>query len=410
MKIAESAIDVAKGDVPILPLVPEAVKINKSNSLSFKLRTSPAEENSPTFELAVQYLKGTETVREAINFRINYTKVAHGMNAAGDGAQQDTIATRLLQDTALTAYQEGRDDRRHAHWQNLQEIARRAARQANADPDAAAAQVNEPALRPEDVRAGMDALITYMTPYKALQRIKRFLRRKCRKPTGMKCRTFYNHFTRINEREIPELPPRFDGTQCLQDDEVIDILLFAFPSSWQGEMERQGFDPFSHTPGEILDFCERLEVAEAIETPVKAKKGNDRTKKHKSKNASARKEEDPDYYCMIHGPNRSHNTDDCYSLKKQIKEGKYDNKGTKNKSWSRKAEDAKVKSKKDLAAFISKTIRKEMNAMDKKRPAEEEDNGSNEDEPEEGELAAFDFSNLAELQIDSDDSMEEVEA
>ena len=69
-----------------------------------------------------------------------------------------------------------------------------------------------------------------------------------------------------------------------------------------------------------------------------------------------------------------------------------------------------MKSKKDLAAFISKTIRKEMNAMDKKRPAEEEDNGSNEDEPEEGELAAFDFSKLAELQIDSDDNMEEVEA
>ena len=46
--------------------------------------------------------------------------------------------------------------------------------------------------------------------------------------------------------------------------------------------QSQGFDPFARGPNKLLDFCERLEVAEAIDTPVSKAKSNDNKKSSKS--------------------------------------------------------------------------------------------------------------------------------
>ena len=49
----------------------------------------------------------------------------------------------------------------------------------------------------------------------------------------------------MNQEEFPRLPP-FDPNQYLHDDEILDIVLFGTPKSWEREMDKQGFDPFSH--------------------------------------------------------------------------------------------------------------------------------------------------------------------
>ena len=79
--------------------------------------------------------------------------------------------------------------------------------------------------------------------------------------------------------------------------------------------------------------------------------------------------------------------------------------GGKTNTWSRKAEEAKSKSSKELAAFVKKAVREEMNAVEKKRKPDSDD--------EEGELNAIDLSNfdydlLDNLKIESDDSSVEV--
>jgi len=53
------------------------------------------------------------------------------------------------------------------------------------------------------------------------------------------------HIYRINTEEIARCPPAFDRGQCLNDDEIIDILLWGTPKSWQRKMDRQGFDPLA---------------------------------------------------------------------------------------------------------------------------------------------------------------------
>ena len=58
----------------------------------------------------------------------------------------------------------------------------------------------------------------------------------------MKVRTYLQHMLRMNQEELPNLPPH-NTCQSLLTDELLDIILFGTPKSWQKEMERQGFDP-----------------------------------------------------------------------------------------------------------------------------------------------------------------------
>ena len=158
-----------------------------------------------------------------------------------------------------------------------------------------------------------------MAPFKALQRIKRYLRRSCRKPSDMTAHQFFNHFTRINTEELPALPPAFNATQSLGADESVDILMFAFPKKWHGKMERQGFNPFASTPSEIVDFCERLEAAESVEGNRPSYNSNQNSEKKSGKKKSSRKKarDDDDssskLYCLVHGE-CGHTSNDCSVL------------------------------------------------------------------------------------------------
>ena len=85
----------------------------------------------------------------------------------------------------------------------------------------------------------------------------------------------------------------------------------------------------------------------------------------------------------------NHSTDECDTLKEQaakLKSGDSNGNGKKkfgNKTWTRKANDATNSSKKELAAFIQKSIkegvRKELHAIDRKRKVQFDDDNSSVD-------------------------------
>ena len=52
----------------------------------------------------------------------------------------------------------------------------------------------------------------------------------------------------------------------LPTDELVDILEFGCPPTWQKEMIIQNFDVTAASISEFVDFCERLEMAKKIET------------------------------------------------------------------------------------------------------------------------------------------------
>ena len=168
--------------------------------------------------------------------------------------------------------------------------------------------------------------------------------------------------------------------KCLGDDEIVDILLFGTPKSWQQEMDRQGIDPMSKTPAELAEFVERIKMSEDFNSNQKVaavtKKGNNMKKTNGSK------------HCVLHGNNNTHDTSECKTLMVQAKKLKGNNgpnqkgKGD-NKSWKDKAKDKTDDSKKEWAALVKKVAQLikqgKLNAIEpvKKRkvkwPSEEEE-------------------------------------
>jgi len=196
------------------------------------------------------------------------------------------------------------------------------------------------------------------------------------------------HIYRINTKKIARCPPAFNNAQCLTPDEIIDILLFGTPKSWQRKMDRQGFDPLAKTVTKAVEFMERIKMSEDFNGNRKVaavtKKGNNKTKAHNKGNSGA----DGSKHCLLHGNNNTHDTLECKTLMAQAKKLKGNNgtnqkgKGGK-KSWKNKAKDETNDSKKELATLIKKAtevIKKgKLNAIDpvKKRkvkwPSEEEE-------------------------------------
>jgi hypothetical protein len=155
----------------------------------------------------------------------------------------------------------------------------------------------------------MNAVVAFVSPHKVLEKQKRYMRCHCRKPKEMKTRVFVNHLTRINYKEIVHLPPRFNYTQSLPEDELVDIVVNSIPRKWVREMDWLDFDPSEKTMLEVIAFCERQEVAEehdaADDTKTVPKKekstrqnGNGNHKKAKTESSGQK-----DRNCIYHGPN-----------------------------------------------------------------------------------------------------------
>jgi len=139
------------------------------------------------------------------------------------------------------------------------------------------------------VTDALNEVVKCLLPNKTLQRVKRYLRREARKPLDMSVKQHIMHIYRSNTEEIPCCPPAFNNGQCLSDNEIIDILLFGTPKSWQREMDHQGFAPLTKTPTELVEFMERIEMSEDFDGNKKVvavmKKGNNKKKANNNRNS-----------------------------------------------------------------------------------------------------------------------------
>lgn len=396
-KIAQSTGAIRNGwsnQPPPLSLVPAKVE-KKGNTAcaSFKLRTTPADADSTKYSFTMNYLTGDEDVRAAIQFTKDAGQVITGLNIT-TGNAANTLVEQLLRGTALSAYRKDIAVQRGLQRQLLERQAVQAlpADATDADRQAAITGVVVPDMTLAQVNTAMNAVITFMAPHKALTKQKRWMRRVCRKPADMTTRQYANHLLRINAEELHRLPP-FHGNQFLPEDEMVDILLNGIPNAWKKEMNRQDFDPDTKNLMDVVAFCERMEESDDF-TPVQS------TKKTSSIPKKTRKGGDPTHYCLIHGNNMSHSSDNCHMLKELAKSKSKtgDRKpearsNYSNKTWSRKAEENKNKAKGELKAIdeasVRDIIREELNAFTKKRNATDTD-----DDMSDGEINNIDFSKV----------------
>ena len=242
-----------------------------------------------------------------------------------------------------------------------------------------------------------------------MTRVKRDMRRNMRKPVHLSIRKYAAHLLHINHDKIPELPP-YSVNNMLPDDEIKEILIYSIPKTWVKEMDCQSKDPYNMTIGDIVDFLKGIEMSEAHDksaTKVEAKNGNNNKKStkngdKKNGNGSGTKKEK---YCLVHGKNNTHTTDECKTLQAQVKKTKNGNNKSKDyKSkgdWKDKSKKSTNDSKKELAAFVksnAKTLQKELNKLSKKRSAD--DSSDNKIMAMDLDLAEFDYSKMTNDELD----------
>ena len=398
MKVAHSVFatfDKKSANTAILPLLDEEhEEEDKTKIRSFKLLTDPTQADSPKFSLSIVVLDENASVRATIKWRTAISKILTGLNIT-TGTAKHPVIQELATGAPLQAYNtnvRGSRATRHLAAQ-LNAVAAQPQRDvANGETEAAyetriAAARNGvplPDLNNTDIETGLNAVMTEVCPYKALEKQKRFMRRKMRKPANLSTRAYVSNILRINGEELPMLPP-FNTTQGLSADEIIDIVTFGIPKSWVRKMDEHDFDPMAQGIGNLVAFCERMEAAEEHvndpETKGNSSNKKSSSKKHKSTRNNGKK------WCDYH-ETTSHNTSECEVLKK-LKASKGDSKPPfKNKTWKRKSDDAKSFTKKELnaiarkagAAAIKKAQRKsaECNAVNAKRKSDSDESDSEE--------------------------------
>jgi len=155
------------------------------------------------------------------------------------------------------------------------------------------------------------------------------------------------------------LRPNFNGAQSLSEDEIIDILLFGAPKSWQCKMDCQGFDPLASAPSDAAAFMERIEMLEDFDGNKKTTKVAPGKGKKKSGFAKGNSDADGSKHCMSHGNNNTNDASECKALMAQAKKLKGNDINQKgegnNKSWKNKSKSETDDSKKEFAALVKKT-------------------------------------------------------
>lgn len=381
--------------VVLLPLTEsdDLYTLDKANSITYTLSTQPGTANGSPYKYQARILAGDESVRAMIRWHIDVERVTVGLGVATNGPAIVPIIRSLMRGTPTVSFnhelnrlatisrriaaQTAYDNAAAAAGGVLIDGARQAAEAAR---DATLAEHTDVHATVENVRDAIRHTLRSLMPRQVLAKVKRYLRRECRKPVDMTIRNYYQQIFRVNTEELTRLPPYADN-QNFSEDELIDIVLFGTPRVWQVEMERQGFDPLEHTLAEIVDFMERIESTEELTSNGKVASGKKTSKDSKS---NATKTDGNKKFCLIHG-HGSHTSDECNHLKdvaKKAKNGKGKSDDSSKKSggktgWVKKAAEGTSNSKKELAALITKQVqagvKKELASLDKKRKSSDKE-------------------------------------
>ena len=413
--MTKSKTETLRKDQVLVLVPPTKSKLNKEDSIIFELRTDPANADSPKYKFAQRILKGTEEIHILLQWRKDGDKTITGL-AVADGVAALHMWESMMTGIALTSFKGRLMTLATEARTEAAEVARQGEIAAgNPEPaqiaarDAILAEHLRDHFAHGQIRQALNHLIQQMVPPKTLLRAKRYMRRECRKPVDMTVRTYYQNLVRMNMEELPHLPP-FGHRQSPGRDEMLDILLFGTPKSWQREMDRQEYDPMTKTPTEVVDFMERIEQSEETEGKKLNQASGNKAKGKTSQGGSKSKTGTGSSYCLLHG-NCSHTTNDCHALKEQAKRLKTNSDTGKskgkfsNKTWTKKADDTNKQSQKELNALVKKHLKKELNALTKKRKndSEEEENLANELAAIDAQLKDFNYSDMDNLKIASDD-------
>jgi hypothetical protein len=211
----------------------------------------------------------------------------------------------------------------------------------------------------EHVDLALRAVTTIIFPFRALETQKMWMTRIMRKPYDMPIRTTAAAISRLNNY-LPAFPEGTPNSK-FSDQELVSMIHWSLPYSWQKTMDSRGFILSTATKAGIIEQGERIERTEEPRNDNNNNNNNNKkAKKHENANSGrggkkhgGRNVDAADgaaahkFYCTECGKNPSHNTDRCYILK----------------NLARKAEQAKGNGNGKPKPYSKRTFRKEVNAI-----------------------------------------------
>ena len=342
----------------------------------FTLKVVPGDKKSAEYTKILYHINGTEDARSILQWKKDLETIRVGLNLKDAETVFKFTAqgcSGAAKDSYLARIQEIR-----SNWVHEVETYKKAEfpyRTADDDDEEYAerlelyhvkvAEFEKPCL--EWHKAGIKEVLLDALPYKILQKQKRYMRRFMRKPKDMKVRVYAAHMMKINNDELPQLPP-FRHNQEFDKEELTEIVLYGVPMSWQREMDRQNFDPDLQTYRDLIDFCERMEATDEVKHTIEK---SDNSKKPKASGHS-NSSKNTGKWCEYH-KNHTHNTADCRQKKYHDNDGEAPKKSdnNKNKTWSRNAKYNQAITKKEVNAMIQKALGSNSQNETRKRANEE---------------------------------------
>ena len=302
----------------------------KGEYVVLKCRMNPSDSTSQTYDLPVPYFK-TGTPEEYLKWRSNVDKGMKGYGAT-TGPSKYSFTRRLLEGDALAVFDLKRSEYASETNENYQET--------------------------------MEHLGSHVFPTKALQKQKRYMRRVLRKPRDLTTRDYVARVCEINN--LLASFPGADENSKLPEDELLDILEFGMPNSWQRAMTLQDFDPVEHTVSEFVSFCERLEATDTEDVIPKKKEDKNSSNSSSKKRKPNTQNGGSGLDCILHGDNCGHTTHDCRNLRAQAEKMKQK---YKSKSSSGVSKETQAIFQEAMAAFTKKQKAKKKKAVEKELQA-----------------------------------------
>jgi hypothetical protein len=299
MKIDLASLTSGSGNrqmvIPPIPLArSNEEKTKLTDTCKFKLWSNPGDKESLTYEVVVKFFK-SGTPEEYIQTVIALERIFKGQDIT-TGPDQYSMCRKVFLNEALTAFNNA------ATTVGLETVA--------------------------NLKLVFKKVAETVFPLRAYFTQKQAMRRFMRKPKDMKIRDYVDRLQEINNYLV-HFPVKEGETAAtsLPNEEMMDILLFGIPNSWQKKIVELGFDSIAHTPQEFVEICERISYGEQVnDDGQKAKpkqnagsKGAKWQPNSSGKNSSNSKRSDnSNKFCPLH-KTHGHDANECKVLLNQAK-------------------------------------------------------------------------------------------
>ncbi len=229
MKIATMNSEFKKVLAPPIPMERPAPKTyDKTESLEFKLKSTPGQEASSTYTLTVPYFSTGTPEGALLFFRgVEQVMVGQSITAAADKFQ---LVERLLNGDALANLKQSKTTRR-------------------AITDAAFSFCKK-------------SLLAHVFPPMALKKQKKYMRSGIKKPRGQRIREF--DARRMELMAYMEEFPDWEEGKGFDEDEQKEQMEKAIPNSWYQQCHLHNIIDPGKTIIDLIKFCECIEIAEAV--------------------------------------------------------------------------------------------------------------------------------------------------